>query len=101
MLPLPLWWTRACGVVASGRETEHGNREAKARGGERPREDEAQESQGHRTWRNPATVRPNRQRDETPEARPLRQQCLKRRKRLAPSIREGRTLTGPFDELVL
>jgi len=24
---------------------------------------------------------PNRQRDETPEARPLRQQCLKRRKR--------------------
>jgi hypothetical protein len=49
--------------------------------GECPREDETQESQGRRTRRNPATVRPNRQRDETPEARPLWQQCLQRRKR--------------------
>jgi hypothetical protein len=69
--------------------------------GECPREDETQESQGRRTRRNPATVRPNRQRDKTPEARPLRQQCLKRRKRLAPQIQEGRALIGPFDELVL
>ena len=46
-----------------GREIEHGSREAMAREGECPREDEAQESQGRRTWRNPATVRPNRQRD--------------------------------------
>jgi hypothetical protein len=101
MLPLPSWRTLACGVVAGGRETERGSREAKAREGECPREDEAQESQGLRTWRNPATVHPNRQRDETPEARPLRQQCLKRRKRTAPSIREGRVLTDPFEELVL
>jgi hypothetical protein len=74
----------ALGAAAGGREIEHGSREAKVRGGESPREEEAQESQGRRTWRNPATVHPNRQRDETPEARPLRQQCLKRRKRPAP-----------------
>jgi len=74
----------AFGAAAFGRETERDSRQAKAREGERPREDETQESQGRRTRRNPATVRPNRQRDETPEARPLRQQCLKRRKRLAP-----------------
>jgi hypothetical protein len=84
MLPSLSWRTRACGVVASGREAVGDSREAKAREGECPREDEAQESQGRRTWRNPTTVFPNRQRDETPEARPLRQQCLKRRKRPAP-----------------
>jgi hypothetical protein len=44
---------------------------------------------------------PNRQRDKTPEARPLRQQCLKRRKRLAPLIQEGPGFTDRFDELVL
>jgi len=91
----------ACGAVAGGRETERGSREAKCLEGERPREDEAQESQGRRTWRNPATVCPNRQRDQTPEARPLRQQCLKRRKRLAPRIQEGRALAGSAEELVL
>jgi hypothetical protein len=81
MLPLPLWQTRAFGVVAGGREAERGSREAKVREGERPKEDEAQESQGRRTWRSQATVILNRRRDETPGARPLRQQCLKRRKR--------------------
>jgi hypothetical protein len=45
--------------------------------GECPREDETQESQGRRTRRNPATVCPNRQRDQTPEARPLRQHMPK------------------------
>jgi len=40
------------------------------------RRSKAQESQGRRTWRDRATVGPNRQRDQTPEARPLRQQCL-------------------------
>jgi len=39
------------------------NREGRGSEGERPREDEAQESQGRRTRRNSATVRPNRQRD--------------------------------------
>ena len=90
----------ALGVVVAVVMTEHGSREVKVREGECPREEEAQESQGRRTWRNPATVHPNRQRDETPEARPLRQQCLKRRKRLAPRIREGRALGGSFEELV-
>jgi hypothetical protein len=73
---------------------------AEAREGERPREDEAQESQGRRTRRNPATVGPNRQRDKTPEARPLRQQCLMRRKRQAPWIQEGQALNGLFEELL-
>jgi hypothetical protein len=83
-LPLPVWQTRLFGAAAGGRETERGGREAKVREGECPKEDETQESQGRCTWRDLATVGSNRQRDQTPEARPLRQQCLKRRKRLAP-----------------
>jgi hypothetical protein len=53
----------AFGVVANDREIECGSREAKAGEGECPKEDEAQESQGYRTWRNPATVCPNPRRD--------------------------------------
>jgi hypothetical protein len=101
VLPHELFIGRSSRSCRGGRETGHGSREAKGREGECPKEDEAQESQGHRTRRNPATVRPNRQRDETPEARPLRQQCLQRRKRLAPRIREGRAFGGSFEELVL
>jgi hypothetical protein len=81
ILPLPYWRTRAFGGVAGGCKAARGIREAKDREGESPKEEQSQESQGHRTRRDPATVRPNRQRDETPEARPQRQQCLKRRKR--------------------
>jgi hypothetical protein len=54
------------------------SREAKFREGECPREDEPQESQGRRTWRNPAAVRPNRRRAQAPEARPPRRLCLQR-----------------------
>jgi hypothetical protein len=59
--------------------------------GERPKEAKAQESQGHRVSKKFETVRPNRQRDKTPEARPLWQQCLMRRKRHALKIQEGKT----------
>ena len=67
---------RARGAKRTAREGWRVAVEAEGTGRECPRERKAQESQGRRTWRNPAAVRPNRQRDETPEARPLRQQCL-------------------------
>jgi hypothetical protein len=79
-----VWWGAACGVAARGHKTRGGRREAKFREGECPREDEPQESQGRRTWRNPATVRPNRRRAQTPEARPPTRQCLKRLMRSQP-----------------
>jgi hypothetical protein len=100
-LPLLLWRTRSFGGVAGGRKAERGSREAKGREGERPKEEKAQESQGRRTRRDPATVCPNRQRDETPEARPQRRQGLRRRKRKAPRNPEGRIFTDPFEERVV
>jgi hypothetical protein len=51
-LPLPLA-NAAFGVVAGGRQTDGGSREAKAREGECPREDETQESQDGTQRRNP------------------------------------------------
>jgi hypothetical protein len=101
MLPHELFIGRSSRRCRGGRETGHGSREAKGREGECPKEDESQESQGRCTRRNPATVCPNRRREKTPEARPLRQQCLQRRKRLAPRIRKGRVSQGSFEELVL
>jgi hypothetical protein len=92
------------GVGASelpfGRETGSGNREAKARKGNAP-----------------GRMKPRRARDAargeiqrrcTPTGRgmkPLKrgrcwQQCLKRRKRLAPLIQEGSVLSDRFEELV-
>jgi hypothetical protein len=54
----------------------HCSRRGRDSEGEHPKKEKSQESQGYRTWRNPTAVHPNRQRDQTPEARPLRQRCL-------------------------
>jgi hypothetical protein len=59
--------------------------------GECPKKDEFQESQGYHTWRNPAVVHPNRQRDQTPEARPLRQQCPCAESAGAPTSKRDRS----------
>jgi len=59
----------------------------------------AQESQGAATRGNPRAGSPNRQRDETPEAKPLRAAMPHAPKaRHAPVIREGPALRGRAEE---
>jgi hypothetical protein len=73
--------SNTCGAVPRLERVVSTTEQAEAWKGNAPGRMKAHGSQGGRTRRNPATTLPNRQRDKTPEARPLRQQCLKRRKR--------------------
>jgi len=80
-------------VVARFNERgESGSCEAKARKGNAPGRMKPKGARDIARGEITATMCPNRQRDETPEARPLRQQCLKRRKRLAPEFKRDRSL---------
>jgi hypothetical protein len=88
----------ACGVAYSIHMCGRGGQGSE---GERPKEDESQESQRCCSRRDPATAFSNRRRDQTPEAKPLRQRCLCAESAQAPQAREGQAHVGLFEELVL